>query len=282
MSTHSIRRVSAAVALLAALSLASTAQAVYTQYVPPPPGGLVGPNITYLTVAEDTMRIPGPDPAQLFGPPTLSGNVLDFNPIGYDASAANGGSEMTRSLLQSTIQTNTPADSIGQLIIKEKGGYMMMGGSPLNSVNTNLDIGMITILAVNGVPLGSPINVLPTTTYSNIGSGLVTTGPFGNGMTINEVGPSSAGMWFATANFNVAGALAANGVSGVASKVELMINNYLGAQAAPGAANMSDIDKKDFYVYYVPVPEPSTLVLGGFGLIGLAFTARKVRKAKAA
>ena len=29
-------------------------------------------------------------------------------------------------------------------------------------------------------------------------------------------------------------------------------------------------------------PEPSTLVLGGFGLIGLAFTARKVRKAKAA
>ena len=59
-------------------------------------GSHMGTNVTYVNVMEDSGAS---EPLPLFGPPTVTGNSIDFNPLGFDASSANGGSDITDSNL---------------------------------------------------------------------------------------------------------------------------------------------------------------------------------------
>jgi hypothetical protein len=259
-----------AIGFVAVFALATQANAIVTNY-----GNFLGPDVMYLNVQEDTMKMPGPTPAQLFGPPTLVGTVLDFDPMGFEAHADNGAVAMTNSLLQTTIMaTDVPGDSIGNVFIDEMGGYGLMGNTLDNWVSVSIDVIGLKVLEVNGAAI-MPFFVNPVIAYQNLGSAL-DTNAFG-GMRLY---PDGDGMWKASASFDVTAALAANNIPGVATKVELMVDNMLKAHSEVGG--MAFIDKKDFQIKVVPVPEPSTILLGAFGFVGLAVTARKWRRARAA
>ena len=56
----------------------------------------MGTHVTYVNVTEDS----GADePLPLFGAPTVTGNSIDFNPVGFDAGSSGGGSDITDSNL---------------------------------------------------------------------------------------------------------------------------------------------------------------------------------------
>src|SRR5687767_9514421 len=78
----------AAVVLLAFVSAALAAQINY--------GSHMGTNVTYVNVTEDTDGHPLP----LFGPPTVTGNSIDFNPVGFEASSTGAASEQRVGNLQ--------------------------------------------------------------------------------------------------------------------------------------------------------------------------------------
>ena len=69
--------------LLSFVAPGGTAVAVPIDY-----GTHVGDQVNYVDVREDSGALP------LFGTPHVTGDSLDFNPLGFDASSANGGSEM--------------------------------------------------------------------------------------------------------------------------------------------------------------------------------------------
>ena len=59
-------------------------------------GSHMGTHVTYVNVTEDS----GADePLPLFGPPTVTGNSIDFNPTGFDATSSDVDSDITDSNL---------------------------------------------------------------------------------------------------------------------------------------------------------------------------------------
>src|SRR5688572_21992185 len=51
-------------------------------------GSHMGTNFTYVNVTEDTGAS---EPLPLFGAPTVTGNSMDFNPVGFDAASTGAG-----------------------------------------------------------------------------------------------------------------------------------------------------------------------------------------------
>src|SRR3954447_22415759 len=77
-----------ATAALAALLLAKPALSAPINY-----GNFAGATVTYTQVTEDANSA-GDNPP-LFGPPTVSGDSIDFDPVGFNAANANGGADLT-------------------------------------------------------------------------------------------------------------------------------------------------------------------------------------------
>src|SRR3712207_4160532 len=81
------RCVASAAALLAGLTApAGAAQINY--------GTFMGTHVIYTNITEDTGAS---EPLPLFGPPTVTGDSIDFNPVGFDAASTNIGSDITSS-----------------------------------------------------------------------------------------------------------------------------------------------------------------------------------------
>src|SRR5688500_6971597 len=59
-------------------------------------GSHMGTHVTYVNVTEDSGE---DEPLPLFGAPTVTGNSIDFNPVGFDAASSDGGSDITDSNL---------------------------------------------------------------------------------------------------------------------------------------------------------------------------------------
>src|SRR5688500_2891128 len=53
-------------------------------------GSHMGTHVTYVNVTEDTGAS---EPLPLFGAPTVTGNSMDFNPVGFDAASAAAASD---------------------------------------------------------------------------------------------------------------------------------------------------------------------------------------------
>jgi hypothetical protein len=256
------RRASWFVALLATLCVAQTAKAAVNY------GDFVGPNVMYLQVTEEPTKIPGPTPVALFGAPNLTGDTLDFNPTGFNASASNGNFAFTDGLLTTTIMATNPNQFINQLWISEFGSYSLLGGTPAGTkAGISIDSIQAKVTQVNGVAI-APIILPKTITYTNGGAAPSTTA-FG-GIQFSSTGGALIGQpWSANVSFNLAA------VPG-ATKIDLVLDNSLFAMSEQGS--FAFIDKKDFQIFNTVVPEPGTIMLGLVGGLGMVLMGRKAWK----
>ena len=94
-------------------------------------------------------------------------------------------------------------------------------------------------------------------------------------------GPLVTGTWQGTAQFNITSAVAAAGLAGnPVTKVEFTLDDILLGHAEPGA--LVEITKKDFLITNNPVPEPSSIILGVLGGLGMATVGLRKKIAKVA
>jgi predicted RNA-binding protein len=218
-------------------------------------GDLVGDDVMYLDIQEDTRMTPN----MLFGAPDISGNKLDFDPTMFTAGAdGSNPSQITDAQLNFTLMSNDNSFAIEQVIIEENGDFTLTGlgnAQALATVGTAVNF---TILELNGMPA-----VVPD------GSAVMTFTPDGSGeFSLDDEGISTAEPWAGVLNIDISQFLIDNNIDGFATKIEFAIDNTLTAAAADGGAAF--IAKKDFNGVTITIPEPSSLVLFASMLVGLA------------
>ncbi|MEM8680476.1 MAG: hypothetical protein AAGF97_14095 [Planctomycetota bacterium] len=227
---------------LIALCTLSTAPAaiMYGDFSDIPPGAVM-----YLDVTESA-NSPG-DPEPLFGPPTIAANTLHFNPTASFAAFSSGGTQ-DRTEGQLRFGLGGEQAAITHLQLTSIGNYHLSGAG-VATAEYRSGIAQLHVLEVDGAPVPSPI-VLP---------GLDVAGLFevANG----KVGENS---WTSTATYDINAALTAAAVKyhAGATKLGVVMNHLMEAQA--DAASIASIDTRGFEIgaTTVPVPEPS-----GFGLL---------------
>jgi PEP-CTERM motif len=247
----------AVVALALLLGVTQTARAVIITYAPPT---IVGTNVTYPAVTESSAS----DPVPLYGAPAISGNNLVFNNLSFSASSINGAAtDFTDGQLNFTLQAN-PGFFLQSITWSEGGDWNITPFPNAASVNQTKVFPQslqITVLDVNGVPLGSPLsdNTSVTMTYT----------PFG-GTFITGIAPNT-GSWNGSALANLLALFPTT--NGKITKVAISFDNQLAASSQVGG--IASISKKSVLIVPGFTPEPSTLAV--FGLLG-AFAMRR-RKA---
>ncbi|MBN1490510.1 MAG: PEP-CTERM sorting domain-containing protein [Phycisphaerae bacterium] len=217
-----------------------------------PPGAVI-----YHDVTESS----GTDPTPLYGPPTITGDVLDFDPMGFVASATDGVSDITDGQLNFGMSM-LPGAGITSLLLTESGDYTLFGGgTAATTVAMGLSIG-IDILAVDHMALTTPISVSANMAVVRdlLNNGPVVLAPWSNGLLVD--------FGAVLTNNNIDFDL---GVT--AAKV--VINDQL--LAISEDLSLAFVAKKEFriepWIEGRPIPEPATLAL--FALGGLALLRRR-------
>lgn len=230
-------------------------------------GDFAGATVTYTQVTEDANS--AGDAPPLFGPPTVSGDSLDFDPVGFSASATGAaGVDITDGNLRFGI-TAHPGYAIPNLTLSEAGDLTMAGFGTDATFTAVTARGVISILAVDGVGI-NVISVPFSLAFSPSGGtfGLATDG---------GGGPLYSADWSGSETINVNAILASKNVSYNlgATKVSINLDNTLIALSEAGTFSL--IAKKDFGGLSVTVfiPEPSSMILLGLAAFGLVITRRK-------
>lgn len=239
-------------------------------------GDFAGTHVDYVDVTEDS----GADEAlPLFGMPTVTGNSIDFNPVGFDASSMNGGADITDSNLVFMIVAKT-GSRIQSVQFSEAGDTTMAGNVPVNSTGTATSVTATGVLDIHEVDF-NPINHISvpfSLTFSPSG-GTYFLGTDGAG------GPLYHSQWSGSGTVNVEAILQANNVPFItgATKVSIDLDNTLAAVSQLGTS--AHIAKKDFggISIRVPgfggegepeIPEPVSFVLAGLGITSLTLLRR--------
>ena len=222
------------VALLLAV-LAAPAAAVPINH-----GNFVGITVKYLQVIEDSLT----DTTPLFGAPTLSGETLNFNPVGFGASSTGGlAPDITDGNLTFTVEAK-PNRFIDQLLFSEAGDYTIFGSGTIATAATVSAPVFIDIVEVDGISI-NPISLQLQMTFSPSG---------GTYDLIND--PGFGVTWNGSLGVDLTQALIdANEpfVSGV-TKVDVDLDNILTAISEPGSS--ATIGKKDVKGFSVTGGDP--------------------------
>jgi hypothetical protein len=260
------RNASWAIALLAGVCVTQSAKAINH-------GTFIGPNIMYLNVTEDPVKIPGPSPVQLFGPPSnatgflLSSDDLEFDATGFTATSSDGGFAYTDADFSTTIMSNTPLQVINSLVLQEFGTYTLFGGTALGTT-ASIGIGGLTAVVTEQNGLNTPDVVLPfLITFTNPSVGAAPDVQSPTSMTLQATGGAHfLKDWTATVVFDLS-------VAPGATKITLDFDN--GLFTTSELNSFSFIHKKDLKIITTAVPEPGTLILGAMGGLGLLVMGRK-------
>jgi hypothetical protein len=198
----------------------------------------------------------------LFGTPTIAGNTLDFNPVGFGAFSTGPANAFTDGQLDLTIIA-TAGNIIPNIVFSERGDFSLLG---LGSAATYVDVSatfFIDVVEVDGISI-NPLSTTASMTFAPVANGTMTLPGF----------PGSGQFWSGSLNFNVNAFLLANSVSFVngATEIKVTLDNTLAAYSENGTTAF--IAKKDFKglgITVPEVPEPSTLtlLLAGAGLLAL-------------
>ncbi len=224
-------------------------------------GMFMGPGVKYIDVTETSS-----EDLPLYGEPIVIGDSLAFfepsspNPsLGFSAQSAGGSGDITDGFLNLTIMAKPAASALNMITFSEGGDYTMAGlGAALAQVSATMNIFELRILDVDGSSLVTPI-VLS-----------------GSESATFNLPPDTGGPWSLSKTFNLKQALVDSGhpfMKGV-TKITARINNTLTALSQPGS--VAGIFKKDFNIDIDTeldpnggIPEPTTLVLAVFGLVGM-------------
>jgi hypothetical protein len=228
-------------------------------------GDFEAATVFYRNVSEDTNS---GDTLPLFGQPDVSGDSLDFDPLGFDANATGaGGIDGTDGQLFFTVDAKTDKN-IQSLTISEAGDTTLSGfgtNFTFTSVTANV---FVDIVEVNGVAI-SDVDVNGSLVFTPQ-NGLYQLGNNGGGPTFNTI-------WTGTLFIDLDAALAAEGISGRATRIDVNIDNTLTAGSEAGTFAL--IAKKDFGGLSITIngpnpdpgggpeiPEPASAALLGLGL----------------
>jgi hypothetical protein len=253
-------------------------------------GTFMGTHVTYVNITEDS----GADePLPLFGAPTVTGNSIDFNPVGFDAASANGGSDITDSNLVFMV-TAKSGSRIQSITLNESGDVTLAGNVGPGTMSTAAAVfasGVVDIHEVNFAGINH-ISVPFSMTFNPSG-GTYFLGTDGGG------GPIFNTQWSGSVTIPIEQILIANGFmippgpvdpDGGATKISIDLDNTLVAVSQSGTS--ATVSKKDFGGISIrvnvpsepggemelrPIPEPATLVLAGFGALGLLLGIRHRR-----
>ncbi|QDS97780.1 PEP-CTERM sorting domain-containing protein [Adhaeretor mobilis] len=252
------KSLASALLLAALVGSATSAEAaiLHGDFSDVPPGGVM-----YLDVTESSFS--NPVPPVLYGAPTVTGNLLDFDPTAFGVSSSGGASNLVDGQLNFTIDA-LPGAGLTAFSIVEGGDFSFSGVTPTPSTFVSASAGAtVSITEVDGAALLSPIPVFASDIF-------VTDYPTTGGAPSTGLLP-----WSLVTFVDLASALPSGSL---ATKVEVAINNQLSTASTPG--NQAAIAKKDFKIIpvgdLVPdeiVPEPSSLVLAC--LVGLVGTGRR-------
>jgi len=219
-----------------------------------PPGDVI-----YTQVTESS----GTDPVPLFGAPTVTVNMLDFNPAGFTANAAGGGADITDGQLNFGVVVPQgtfapPTVAINSISLSEAGDFTLFGiGTAATSVAAGLFM-QATITEVDGLAV-APIIV---STSASLSWDLL-------------LNPGVSQGWNLGASVDLEQAIVDAGLVfnlGV-TKVDVFLNNTLLAISEPSTAAF--IAKKDFVVDVSIVPEPTAAALALMAFLGLGAVIRR-------
>lgn len=247
---------------LAAIALyAAPAVAVPINY-----GDFSGATVDYLQVTEDANS--AGDTPPLFGAPTVSGDSIDFDPVGFNASTAGGGADVTDGNLKFGIQAK-PGKAITSVTIAEAGDVTMAGfggDTTFASVTTRI---FVDILEVDGVPISVVSDNNISIPFAPSG------GSYGLG-TDGGGGPLYSSAWAGSVAINVNSILTANNVpfASGATKVNINLDNTLTAISQVGTTALIAKKNASGVTITVNIPEPSACLLAGMSLVGLLIRRR--------
>jgi hypothetical protein len=210
-----------------------------------PPG-----TVTYSDIVESSST--NLLPPGLYGAPSINGDLLDFDPVGFGANSNSGAFALTDGQLNFTV-TAEPGAAINSLIVSEGGDFSFQGLVP--DAGTFVSVSVLTtvnILEVDGVTLGTPIEISQvdslTTDY----------------LTVGNPPASGLNLWSLDYTIDILGAITGPTQLG-ATKIEVVIDNQLSSKST--ADTQAFLSKKDFNVN---IPEPTSIALLSFGGLLLA------------
>jgi hypothetical protein len=218
------------------------------------------------------------DATPLFGAPTVSGNTLDFNPVGFGAFSQNGGSDTTEGNLSFTIVSMRPGNPQGnfieEVVFSESGTAALVDalGAGTNTTRAKITAPLvIDVTEVDGIGI-TPVSFNTALVYSYTPA---ITDPNQQEVRLGDDGEFD-GLWSGSLLFNVKQALidAGEPFNIGATEVKVNVDNRLLAVSENGTSAL--IDKKDFKGFSVTVvPEPSSAALLLLGVAGLTALARR-------
>lgn len=255
----------AVLAICSALLLSSTSFAATY-------GNRVGTNYTYEGIQ---------DGLGLYGSPTISGDLLDFDPAAFSSSCAGPpgctSPVTTDDNLLFHIQANSGA-FIGSIILNESGDMTLSSSANALAAAILSAPVRVQVEEINGVPLS--ISNPGLTVATNLTTGLAfsggTLGSDGLSYTYDYQNPafgSVTQLWNGSIVVDVDALIASYGLSGRATRVDFFMDNKLTTFAFQGAsstARKKDVDGVTINV----VPEPNTALLMALGLAALTAVRR--------
>lgn len=236
-------------------------------------GDFPATTVDFLDVTEETLLSTSGKGDGLFGAPTVAGDSLDFDPIGFSASSTGGGpSDLLDVQLKFMIQAKD-GNAITSILLTEAGDTTLDNGfssdDALTRVTANVFVDILEIngVGVSGVDFTGDMEFMPSDgdyqlSVDNPGGSSLNTS--WTGSFFRELGPI----------------LAANSLTGNVTKVAVTLDNTLTATSDTGSTAF--IAKKDTDGIVITVnpdemeiPEPSSLLLAVGSLLVLAGARRR-------